>query len=72
MRVQWKTFNDAAFMYASDHYPEDTRAQDFEKELEGEVLFVNRTFWGTVVFIVKQDDGQLISVKATECTVIDK
>lgn len=71
MKVIWKKFNEAGYLYATEHYPDEARMQDFETTISGVVLHADRTFWGTPIFIVMLDDKSITTVKVVECKVIE-
>lgn len=57
MVVKWTEFDSLGFQYASEHYPEDAKVQDFEKEYQGEVLDKYKPILGAPKFVVALPDG---------------
>lgn len=71
MRVTWTEFNDAAYRYALDNYPEQANPKDFEREFTGDVIDQFQTFWGTPKFVVALKDGSITTVRMTDCKIVD-
>ena len=70
--ISWIEFDSYGYQEACKFNPAATNPKDFEHTHKGVVIDSYHSFWGIPRFVVKLEDGNIITRKMEGCKIINK